>query len=539
MKKQDLLNLIDQELLDSLFGFCYHRTANSLEAEELCSDIMFAIIRAANSEGDIRDAYPFIWRIARNVYADHTKNKARNRDRLYMGDPEELFATLADEESKDQDRELLARIYRHIAFLTRAYREVMVAYYLDGRSVSEIAREQNASENAIRQRLFSARETIKKGVEIMEAKKPLSLQEIQFELIGTGSPASGDPREVCNRQLSNHIVWLCRNREVTAKEISETLNVPMMYVEEELDIQCKGVNGKYGLLKKTENGKYTTNFVLLDKNEIKELHGIYKHRISMIADAVAKYVTEHKEEYLSFPYLNKKVDFNLVLWQQFFNLSDRFEVAVGNALKETFFADIERSERPFSVFGYESNGNDIWGCGCDGIGAQNVCGYANVHLTNIYISRVKAHFHCAHNIANDSKLQMMLRAIEGLDVNSLSAGEKETAAKAVECGYVYRDGDMLYTKILMCDMKDKECIYTLNQGLCKDYQAEIDTVAGEIAAFIRQKLPAHLLSDYWFANMLAATPVYDLLADALIERGLLTPPENGIGAEGCWGFVEK
>lgn len=35
MKKQDLLRIIDNELLEELFGFCYTRTKDSYEAEEL------------------------------------------------------------------------------------------------------------------------------------------------------------------------------------------------------------------------------------------------------------------------------------------------------------------------------------------------------------------------------------------------------------------------------------------------------------------------------------------------------------------------
>ena len=30
-----------------------------------------------------------------------------------------------------------------------------------------------------------------------------------------------------------------------------------------------------------------------------------------------------------------------------------------------------------------------------------------------------------------------------------------------------------------------------------------------------------------------------MLVESLIERGLLIPPENGVGAEGVWMLVEK
>lgn len=79
MKKQDLLKAIDQELLDKLFGFCYVRTRDSYEAQELCSDIALALVEAAHGDGEIQDLYAFIWRVARNVYADFFRKEAEEQ----------------------------------------------------------------------------------------------------------------------------------------------------------------------------------------------------------------------------------------------------------------------------------------------------------------------------------------------------------------------------------------------------------------------------------------------------------------------------
>ena len=73
MKKHELLKHFDEDLMDKLFGFCYARTNDSYEAEELCSDIIFALVKASQSDGEISHLYPFIWRVARNVYADFSK----------------------------------------------------------------------------------------------------------------------------------------------------------------------------------------------------------------------------------------------------------------------------------------------------------------------------------------------------------------------------------------------------------------------------------------------------------------------------------
>ena len=88
-----------------------------------------------------------------------------------------------------------------------------------------------------------------------------------------------------------------------------------MYAEEELEIQVHGEKGNYGLLKKLSDGRYINNFVLFDAKEMDELEKVYMKRISTICEKVIDYVKKNKEAYLSFPYWNKKVDFNLVLWQ--------------------------------------------------------------------------------------------------------------------------------------------------------------------------------------------------------------------------------
>ena len=61
MKKQELLKIIDGNLLEKLSGFCYARTNDSYEAQDLCSDIIFALAKSAYTEGEIENLYPFVW----------------------------------------------------------------------------------------------------------------------------------------------------------------------------------------------------------------------------------------------------------------------------------------------------------------------------------------------------------------------------------------------------------------------------------------------------------------------------------------------
>lgn len=541
MKKQDLLKYFDDNLLDKLFGFCYARTNDSYEAEELCSDIIYSLVKAANSDGEIESVYPFIWRVARNVYADFSDNRRKRAETIYEGDSEEILLSAAEEDTSDDTAELLTSVYRRIAFLTKAYREVMIMFYIDGLSTAQIAKAQGTSEGAIRQRIFSARQKIKSEVEEMGEtyNKPVALDKIDYVIWGTGSPAWGDPRNVCTRMFSNHIVWLCHKKPMSASEIAEELNVPTIYVEEELEILRKGENGKYGFLRRLENGKYALNFILLDKDVFEKANAIYTEQLPKICETISNYIEEHKAEYLAFPYLNKKVDMNLILWQQVYHIADAFSYCVQRALGKNHFADVEKTDRPFSVFGYVDNGK-YYGGGWDGVNAQNVCGFSNVHLDNIYITRIKKHFSCGLNVSNDTQIQLALRAIDGLDVTLLSEKEKEHAAKAIECGYLYRDGDMLYTKILVNALSDRDRLFDISNALQNGYfDADAEIVAAKVAELIKKSVPDYLLGEWRLANNLASMPILDAVVECLIEKGVLTPPEDGIGAEGCWMSVEK
>ncbi len=538
MKKQELLKIIDDELLEKLFGFCYARTNDSYEAQDLCSDIIFELIKAANTDGSIENLYPFVWRVARNVYADFSDNRRRRADMFYEDGAEHLLPFIADVEREDNSDELLSAVYRRISFLTKAYREVMIMFYIDGLSTEEIAKLQNTSEGAVRQRLFCARKKLRSEVQEMTEnyRKPVALDHIDYVIWGTGNHSWGDPRTVCTRQFSKHIVWLCHKKPMRAAEIADELNIPTVYVEEELEILTKGENGQYGLLRQLENGKYALNFVLLNQEEIEKANAIYTEQMQTICRIISDYIEKHREEYLAFPYLNQKIDLNLILWQQVFTMSHALCNHVERILSEKYFTQVEQVNRPY---GYLDNGK-YYGSGWDNVKAENVCGYSEIHLSNIYITRIKQHFNCELNMAKDSQIQLALRAIHGLHHNTLSEIEKEHAAKAIESGYLYREGEMLYTKILVSDVKDMDRLFDISNRLSQGYfETHAQAVAEKISALIHQIVPDYLLGEWRFVNRLANMPVLDSLVEVLIEKGVLTPPENGIGAEGCWMSVKK
>ena len=305
MKQIELLEMIDAELIDRIYRYCYARTSYSHEAEYLCSDILYAVVKSCHNNKEVSNPIGYFWSVAHNVYADYCK-KRRIQTENTVEISDELIEMMPDNDSDDaeSDEQLLFSIYHQISNLSQAYRKVIIGYYLDGKSTAKLAEELSLKETTVRQRLFFARNDIKKGVSKMENKrminKPTALEEMNWSQWGTGNPHDGDPREVCTRQLSKHIVWLCRKQPKNARNISDELGIPMAYVEEELEIQVRGTNGRYGMLRKTDSGKYIANCILLDEKEIADLQKLYIDCIPVLSDIVIKHIDENKEKYCSF-----------------------------------------------------------------------------------------------------------------------------------------------------------------------------------------------------------------------------------------------
>ena len=85
-----------------------------------------------------------------------------------------------------------------------------------------------------------------------------------------------------------------------------------------------------------------------------------------------------------------------------------------------------------------------------------------------------------------------------------------------------------------------DSLFDISNGLSKGFfEEDAQAVAEKIAALIHKVAPDYLLGEWRFANILANMPVLDSVVEVLIEKGILTPPEDGIGAEGCWMSVAK
>lgn len=547
MKTNEPLKLLsDGEFLDKIYQFSYHRCNTSFEAEDLCSDIILAVISAIQKQEQIENFYAFVWTIARRVYADYSRRRNTERQVCSMensylvreSEENEIDALIEEEAARKQ----ISKIFEEISFLSKAYREVMVLYYIDELKVRDIAQRLDISETTVKQRLFSARKSIRKEVEAMNERTYI-LKPVRLAFSGTGNPCGNDPRLKAERMFSQNLVYLCKGKPRSAKELSEELCVPMPYIEEELEIQCRGENGKYGMLRRLDNGKYIVNIHLVDYDEYDQANKIFEKHLAAFCNVLKDTLKRNEKKILSFPYLSAQKDVRFIMWSLISRIVWDLEERVNKVLAEKYFADVTPANRDFSCVAVaytdeQEPSFDFYGS--DGIDAVSVGGCQHVFVSNIYGKRIEEHFHCGHNLSQDQKLLMTLRAIGGMRIDGLSETEKEVAAKALECGYLRKNGNSIEPKMIVIDRKNEADFYHLSYEFNEGMDAMTEQIAAELSGFMRAHIPEHLMNEYHiYTGLIAGIRMLSRTIDACISEGLLLEPESRIGAEGMLMVVEK
>lgn len=550
-EEDSIKQLTHQEFLDGLYGYAYRRCSSAQEAEDLCSDIILSVLASLRRNPPIDNFNAYVWTIAHRVYADFCK-KRRKRSEMYIADgySDDILNVTAnpvdDYLELDADHSQLRSIMREISFLSKIYRDVMVLYYLDELKTSHIAEKLGITETTVKQRLFSARNTIKKEAEKMDTN--YALKPVHIVFIGNGSPVGNDPRSKAERVLSKNVLYLCKNTALTAKEISEKLGVPTLFIEDEINIQLKGENGDYGLLRMLDNGKYISNILILDTDELAEGSDIFTKYLNEFCVGLKTALEANKDKILSFPFLSKQDNIHFILWSLIKKIALRLDFAVQSHLeKDPAFEGIEPPNRPFTLYGlavkqgesYDSKFYGIDGIQAESIEPNKINGYLFVNASNVYGKRISKHFACEHNILTDPLLMLTLRCIGGLKIAELTDAEKEHAAKALECGYLSKENDSLIPRIVVISTDTEKEFYDLLSDFAPSMIAIAKKIASELGTQIRKHVPKHLMNEYYMYSMAAATGLEHDVIEYCISEGILTTPESRLCPEGVLLKVKK
>ena len=255
-----LINEFTENYMEKLFYFCLKKTGNNVEAEDLTQDIALQIITALNRGAIPTRFSAWVWQIARNRYSVWATVK-HNRNESVTG------SDIGDYEIEDESKNILdeiihteqmALLRRELAFIKSDYRNIVVAYYTENKSVRDIASSLSLSISTVQQRLHRARIILKEGMDMAREFGKLSYKPENITFVMNGMVGkSGEPWNYISRLLCKNILLAAYRNPSTAEELAMEVGVALPYMEEELSTLAEAT-----LMKKNGN-QYETNIFIV------------------------------------------------------------------------------------------------------------------------------------------------------------------------------------------------------------------------------------------------------------------------------------
>ena len=248
------LDKLITENMKSIFGFALTRLSNVQKAEELSSDIIYQIIKSADSLNKEESFYAFMWKIAENTYKTYLRKSVKpinnyiELNESILGESESVIDEMINKEE-------INLLRRELSLLSSNYRKSTVLFYIEEYSCSEIAKILNISVEMVKYYLFRARKIIREGMKMDRLFGEKSYNPINFEIDFWGTKGGDDKEynDFKNRKIKGNILLAAYYTPVTIQELSIELGVSVTYLEDEIKLL---IERKYLVC---NNDKYITN----------------------------------------------------------------------------------------------------------------------------------------------------------------------------------------------------------------------------------------------------------------------------------------
>ena len=168
-KIQDIFGTIYNDNVEKIYRFIFFKVGSQEIAEDLTSESFIrgwkAFQEASNPKPkkEIKNPRAFLYQIARNLIADHYREKGRTQfvslDDTVLIDPS---PTIQEQAVLESD---LDTIKAALVYLKDEYQEVIIWYYLEDIAISEIAQMLDKSEGAVRVTLHRAIKVLKEKID--------------------------------------------------------------------------------------------------------------------------------------------------------------------------------------------------------------------------------------------------------------------------------------------------------------------------------------------------------------------------------------
>ncbi len=304
--------------MDKVFFYCIKRCNNRIDAEDLSQDILLDIMININKGIKIENFDYYIWQICKNHYSKYVARKVKDRENMIV--VEEINEPGSEPSSLDKliNFEKITMINSAIKLLSSDYAEILYSYYVEDRSLSFIADKLNLPLGTVKYRLFNIKNRLKEylKMERLNGKKAFVPKEYQTHRSGG---ANLDPEEYTSGLIQQNLLLHSYGNPCSLEDYAIEMGISLPYIENIVK------SLEYAtLLIKDQNGKYLTNFIMIDKDIDLKVLKLIKQKSNEYTKLIVEYCKKHFNEWKKLVN-NPLLDDNKLMWSYLFNINRKVE----------------------------------------------------------------------------------------------------------------------------------------------------------------------------------------------------------------------
>ena len=521
------------EFLEKIYYFCLKKTGDVLSAEDLSSEISMEILSALHKGVLPTHMEAWVWQIARNRFARWVRQKKKNGAEIF---DEEVVAQVVAEDNVEEavlHPEEVQELRRELSLLTKEYRELLVAYYVENQRIATIAQTLSVPEGTVKTRLAKAREKLKEGMQMARTFGKLSYAPEEIEFCQSGgksenwAPDCYLDEPMYDKICKNILIEAYRNPS-TLQELSIELGIAMPYLEGFVEAMAEDTL----LIKKgtkAETATYETNFVIISAEAKRKMVDKLAKIQGAFVPLAEEYLTTARELQLAAGnhILGQYQDYEEQKWTLALRLADDVQWTIYDKRNLQFNYDTVRPNGgSWDVMGVQEYHGPAFYCIGHSCGEEPDGGRMDMFVTDKQVKNEEDRtFACSrdnvkvlHQILRGQWSKASERELEEL-ADFIRKNEDGTYEVTFGVYSKEHDSDSLRYGVPREQYNEKLLpFYEKMLALADEYLAYCETV-------MRGEVPKRLMSQFNFC-MHSVPFLRGMLVEGLLKNGFLKPEEE-------------
>lgn len=305
--------------MNKAFFYCVKRCNSRVDAEDLSQDILLDIMININKGIKIENFDYYIWQICKNHYSKYVARIVKDRENVTF--VEEIDEPGIEDNSLDKliSSEKIAIINSAIKLLSSDYSEILYSYYIEDRTLSFIADKLNLPLGTVKWKLLEIRKKLKEYLKMERLNGRKAYIPEEFDGHMSGGSYNVNPFDYVSSLINQNLLYHSYGNECSLEDYSLEMGISLPYIKNIVEKLERAT-----LLIKTEEGKYLTNFIIVDRKTDEKVLNLIKERSSSYASLLAEYCKQHFKEWKKLVD-NPLLDDNKLMWTYLFNVNRKVE----------------------------------------------------------------------------------------------------------------------------------------------------------------------------------------------------------------------